>query len=314
MGPYGVDRYRGALGPSDLFQKEGFIFAYQDVRGRYMSEGEWMEVRPHRPTKGPKDTDESTDTYDTIDWLVKHIANNNGRVGMWGISYPGFYVSAGMIDAHPALKAASPQAPVSDYFMGDDSYHNGAFMLAANFGFYHNFVERKGPPAPPTSGRDNFDYGTPDGYEYYLKLVPLANSNPTNPYWQEQVTHTVYNDFWLARNIVRNLKDITPAVMTVGGWFDAEDLAGPLKVSAAVEKTKKGPANLLVMGPWTHGGFARGPKAIARRQRDVGTIHRRLLSRENRVSVFYAVPERQRRRKVSPRLDVPDRREPVAQA
>jgi putative CocE/NonD family hydrolase len=259
VGPYGVDRYRATLGPSDLFQKEGFIFVYQDVRGRYMSEGVWQEVRPHKPVKaGPTDTDESTDTYDTIDWLVKNIPNNNGKVGMWGISYPGFYVSAGMIDAHPALKAASPQAPVSDYFMGDDSYHNGAFMLAANFGFYTNFVERKGGPSRPVQ-EPRFDFGTPDGYDFYLHLVPLGESNRSNPYWVEQVDHTVYNDFWKARSIIHNLKDITPAVMTVGGWFDAEDLAGPLKVSAMVERSKKGPANLLVMGPWTHGGFSRGP-------------------------------------------------------
>src|SRR5579871_4093610 len=262
VGPYGVDRYRGTLGPSELFSKEGFIFAYQDVRGRYMSEGVWEEVRPHKDVKGPKDTDESTDTYDTIDWLVKHVPNNNGRVGMWGISYPGFYVSAGMIDAHPALKAASPQAPVSDYYMGDDSFHNGAFMLAANFGFYTGFPERKGPPAPPTFG-PQFDYGTPDGYEFYLKMGNLANADDkyfkhNNPYWTEQIEHPAYDAFWQARNIVRHLKDITPAVMTTGGWFDAEDLQGPLKVSAMVEKTKKGPANMLVMGPWSHGGFAGG--------------------------------------------------------
>jgi uncharacterized protein len=263
VGPYGVDRYRPSLGPSDHFAKEGFIFVYQDVRGRYMSEGVWQEVRPHKDVKrGASDTDESTDTYDTIDWLVKHIPNNNGRVGMWGISYPGFYVSAGMIDAHPALKAASPQAPVSDYFMGDDSYHNGAFMLAANFGFYTNFAERKGGPTRPTQGAP-FDYGTPDGYEFYLKMGPLSNADDlylkhTNPYWSEQQEHTNYDQFWQERSIIRHLKDITPAVMTTGGWFDAEDLAGPLKVSAMVERTKKGPANMLVMGPWSHGGFSRG--------------------------------------------------------
>jgi putative CocE/NonD family hydrolase len=263
VGPYGEDRYRATLGPSEHFAKEGFIFVYQDVRGRYMSEGVWEEVRPIKDVKrGPADTDESTDTYDTIDWLVKHVPNNNGKVGMWGISYPGFYVSAGMIDAHPALKAASPQAPVSDYYMGDDSFHNGAFMLAANFGFYTNFAERKGGPAPPRPGTP-FEWGTPDGYEFYLKMGPLSNGDDlyfkhANPYWSEQVEHPNYDEYWQARSIIRHLKDITPAVMTTGGWFDAEDLAGPLKVSAMVERTKKGPANMLVMGPWSHGGFSRG--------------------------------------------------------
>ena len=141
--------------------KDGFIFVYQDVRGRYMSDGTWIEVRPHNPAKRARtDTDESTDTWDTIDWLVKHVPCNNGRVGMWGISYPGFYVSAGMIDAHPALVAVSPQAPVTDYYLGDDSFHNGAFMLAANFGFYTAFKPRAGDPAPPPP-RVPFDYGTP---------------------------------------------------------------------------------------------------------------------------------------------------------
>ncbi len=136
VAPYGVDQYGTRIGPSEQIMKDDYIIVYQDVRGRYMSEGTWKEVRPHNPAKKSKtDTDESSDTWDTVDWLVKNIPGNNGRVGMWGISYPGFYVSAGMIDAHPALKAASPQAPVTDYYLGDDSFHNGAFMLAANFGF-----------------------------------------------------------------------------------------------------------------------------------------------------------------------------------
>jgi uncharacterized protein len=171
VAPYGIDNYRTTLGPSDHFLKAGVIGVYQDVRGRYLSEGDWVEVRPHNPKKGPKDIDESSDTYDTIDWLVKHVPCNNGRVGMWGISYPGFYVSAGMIDAHPALKAASPQAPVTDYFMGDDSFHNGAFMLAANFGFYTNFPVRRAPERPQP--RPAFDYGTPSGYDFYLGMGPL---------------------------------------------------------------------------------------------------------------------------------------------
>jgi len=263
VGPYGVDNYRAALGPSDHFMKDGFIFAYQDVRGRYMSEGTWTEVRPHKAQKSAKsDTDESTDTYDTIDWLVKHVPANNGRVGMWGISYPGFYVAAGMIDAHPALKAASPQAPVTDYYLGDDAFHNGAFMLAANYGFYTGFVERKGGPQRPPQGRTPFDWGTPDGYEFYLKMGPIVNGAAKypapNPYWQINLDHTALDDFWKARGIWRHANNIQPAVMTVGGWFDAEDLQGPLRLYRAMEPSSAGRTNMIVMGPWTHGSWSRG--------------------------------------------------------
>src|SRR5436189_4151265 len=154
VGPYGPDKYKTGLGPSSLFAKEGFIFVYQDVRGRYMSEGEFVNVTPHRPVKAkPEEIDESTDTYDTIDWIVKNVPNNNGRVGMWGISYPGFYTAAGMIDAHPALKAASPQAPVSDWFVGDDFHHNGAFYLAHAFRFFDGFGRPRAAPSVPAASR-----------------------------------------------------------------------------------------------------------------------------------------------------------------
>jgi len=263
VSPYGVDNYRPVIGPSEKAMREGFIVVYQDVRGRFMSEGTWVEVRPHQAAKrGPKDVDESTDTWDTIDWLVKHLPCNNGRVGTWGISYPGFYVSAGMIDAHPALKAASPQAPVTDYYLGDDSFHNGAFMLAANFGFYSSFKPREGEPAPP-SGRDPFDYGTPDGYQFYLDLGPLRAGSlrygmDANPYWMLNLDHTSYDDFWKARSIWRHFRDVTPAVLAVGGWFDAEDLMGPLRTYRQIAKESPRTSNRLVMGPWTHGGWARG--------------------------------------------------------
>jgi putative CocE/NonD family hydrolase len=262
VGPYGEDQYRAALGPSEKFARDGFIFAMQDVRGRYQSEGKWVEVRPQNEAKkSAQDIDESTDTWDTIEWLVKHVKANNGKVGMWGISYPGFYVAAGMIDSHPALKAASPQAPIGDYFLGDDSFHNGAFMLAANFGFYAFFVERKGDPAPPKQ-RSSFEFGTPDGYDYYLRMGPLGEAEKLykepNPYWSMNLEHTTYDDFWKARAIVRHLRKVTPAVMTVGGWFDAEDLSGPLKVFRKVESLGTAAANMLVMGPWSHGGWSRG--------------------------------------------------------
>lgn len=261
VSPYGIDNYRTSIGPSDHFLKEGVIAVYQDVRGRYLSEGEWVEVRPHNPKKAGKDIDESSDTWDTIDWLVTHVPCNNGRVGMWGISYPGFYVSAGMIDAHPALKAVSPQAPVTDYFMGDDSFHNGAFMLAANFGFYTNFPVRRAPERPQS--RPAFDYGTPSGYDFYLQMGPLYPGAARlglaeNPYYRSNLDHTSYDEYWKARAIWRHFTAITPAVLTVGGWFDAEDIAGPLLTHKTLKATSRTTRNHLVMGPWTHGSWARG--------------------------------------------------------
>jgi hypothetical protein len=263
VSPYGTDNYPARVGPSVEMMKDGFIFAYQDVRGRYMSEGTWAEVRPHLDAKSsPRDVDESTDTWDTIDWLVKHVPCNNGRVGTWGISYPGFYVSAGMIDAHPALKAAAPQAPVTDYYLGDDSFHNGAFMLAANFGFYGSFTPRDGEPSPPRPG-PRFDYGTPDGYAFHLQAGSLWEGArryglDRNPYYTLSLEHTTYDAFWKARSIWRHFRSLPPAVMPVGGWFDAEDLAGPLRTYRQVGEASPGTRRLLVMGPWTHGGFARG--------------------------------------------------------
>ncbi|HEX8719644.1 MAG TPA: CocE/NonD family hydrolase [Pyrinomonadaceae bacterium] len=262
VAPYGVDSYPRSLGPSESFEREGFIFVYQDARGRYMSEGEFLQVRPYRPDKrGPQDVDESTDTYDTVEWLLKNVPNNNGRVGMVGISQPGFHVAASIIDSHPALKAASPQAPTADYYLGDDVYHNGAFMLAANFGFYSSFVPRRGGPEPPRQ-RVPFDYGTPDAYEFYLNMGPLSTANERllggqARYWQEIVDHTTYDDFWKRRSLWRFMNNVRCAVLNVGGWFDAEDPAGPFHIYNAVERNNPGATNLLVMGPWRHGGWAR---------------------------------------------------------
>ncbi len=260
--PYGEDSYKGNLGPSDHFGKEGYIVVYQDVRGRWMSEGEFVNMRPHLDTKnGPKDIDESTDTYDTIDWLIKNVPNHNGRVGMWGISYPGFYTAAGMIDAHPALKAASPQAPVTDWFTGDDWHHNGAFFLPHAFNFLASFGHPR--PKPTKVGSEGFKYGTPDGYAFYLRLGPLSHANQLYfkddvPFWNEIMQHGTYDAFWQARNLRPHLKGIKPAVMTVGGWFDAENLFGALETYKNVEATSPGTTNVLVMGPWRHGGWAGG--------------------------------------------------------
>jgi putative CocE/NonD family hydrolase len=263
VGPYGVDNYRTTLGPSEHFDKEGFIFVYQDARGRYMSEGQFQQVRPYQPDKkSAKDIDESTDTYDTIEWLLKNIPNNNGRVGMIGISQPGFHVAASVIDSHPALKCASPQAPTADYYMGDDVYHNGAFMLAANFGFYSSFVPRKGAPEPPKP-RVNFDMETPDGYDFYLSLPPLADVNRLllnneATYWQEIIDHPNYDSYWKPRSLWKFANNVKCAVLNVGGWFDAEDPMGPFHMYRAIEKSNPGTVNALVMGPWSHGGWARG--------------------------------------------------------
>jgi len=263
VGPYGPDSFRDNLGPSEFFAKEKFIFVYEDIRGRYMSEGTFEQIRPHRPNKAsPKDTDESSDTYDTIDWLIKHVPGNSGKVGLWGISQPGFYAAAGLIDSHPALAAVSPQAPVTDYYLGDDVYHNGAFMLAANFGFYFGFRPRLGDPERPKQMLP-FDYGTPDGYEFYLNMGSLANSEEKyfkheNPLWTENLEHTSYDEYWQSRSMWKYFKAVKPAVMTVGGWFDAEDLQGPLRTFEYIEKNSPPAVNMLVMGPWTHGGFSRG--------------------------------------------------------
>src|SRR6267154_2797408 len=239
VGPYGVDLYRNQLGPSPDFDKAGYIFVFQDVRGRYMSEGQFIEMRPHIDTKKSKqDVDDSSDLYDTIDWLLKNVANNNGNAGIWGISYPGFFTSASIIDSHPALKAASPQAPMTDLFMGDDAYHGGAFMLNANFGFYSAFTPMREPAEPPKT-RVPFDFGTPDGYEFYLKAGPTRNLDKlylkgSNLLFNDQLLHTTYDNYWNARDLSRHMKNIKCAVMTVGGWFDGEDLSGPFKTFHAI--------------------------------------------------------------------------------
>jgi putative CocE/NonD family hydrolase len=260
VGPYGVDQYPKNLGPSPDFETAGYIFVFQDVRGRFMSEGTFVEMTPHIDNKkSNKDIDDSSDLYDTLEWLLKNVPNNNGNAGIWGISYPGFYTSSSIIDTHPALKAASPQAPITDLYMNDDAYHNGAFMLAANFGFYAFFTPQKNPELP--KAEVPFDYGTPDGYEFYLNAGPIANLSTylgSNGFlWDDQVKHDTYDDYWQARNLEPHLRNIHCAVLTVGGWFDAEDLQGPFKTYHAIEKNNPGIFNALVVGPWVHGGWSR---------------------------------------------------------
>ena len=262
VAPYGIDQYRANLGPSELFAREKFIFVYQDIRGRFMSEGKYVLIRPQNPNKSGKEFDESTDTYDTIGWLVKNVPGNSGKVGMWGISQPGFYATAGMIDAHPALVAVSPQAPVTDYYMGDDVYHNGAFMLAHRFNFYMGFRDREGDPSPPQPSL-RFDAGTPDGYDFFLQLGSLANADEKyfkhqQPFWNLNIDHTTYDEVWQSRAIWKYLKAIKPAVMLVGGWYDTEDPQGLLRQHEFIENNGPPAVDMLVMGPWNHGGFARG--------------------------------------------------------
>jgi uncharacterized protein len=264
VAPYGEDQYPARLGPSDEFEKGGYIFVYQDVRGRWMSEGDFVEMRPHiDDKKGPQDVDDASDTYDTIEFLLKNVPGNNGKVGIWGISYPGFYTSASMIDSHPALVAASPQAPMTDLFKGDDAYHGGNFMLEANFGFYVFFKPQHNPEDPAHAQRDNFDFGTPDHYQFYLKAGSLADMEAkylkgSNWLYNDQFQHDTYDAYWKARNLAPHMKNVKCAVLVVGGWYDAEDLAGPYGTFYAVNKFNPETPTTLVEGPWVHGGWARG--------------------------------------------------------
>jgi putative CocE/NonD family hydrolase len=257
--PYGEDACIETPGPSDLFTGAGYGFAIQDVRGAYMSEGEFVDVRPQIDAKRSKsDIDESSDAWDTIDWLVENVAGNNGKVGMWGISYPGFYAAAGMIDAHPALAAVSPQAPIADWWW-DDFHHNGALFLPHAFLFLNSFGRPR--PKPVEDRTHEFDAGTPDGYEYFSRasVAELGRRVMGDDvrFWNDLLSHPTYDEFWQARNVLPHLNHVAPAVLTVGGLFDAEDLYGPLAIYREVEERNPGIVNTLVMGPWVHGGWAR---------------------------------------------------------
>jgi len=258
--PYGEDSFPESLGPSSLFVHEGYIIVLQDVRGRFMSEGEFVNMTPHVAEKrSDQDIDESSDTYDTVEWLLENVPNHNGRVGLWGISYPGFYAAASMIDAHPAIQAVSPQAPIADWWF-DDFHHHGALFLPHSFNFFATFGLPR--PQPTTEWGPRFDYGTPDGYQFFLDLGPLGNADERYfkgqvAFWTEVAQHPNRDDFWQSRDIVPHLNSVAPAVMTVGGWFDAEDLYGPLAIYRSIEERNPETFNILVMGPWRHGGWAR---------------------------------------------------------
>lgn len=311
--PYGDDKFSDNPGPAGThYLESGYIFVNSDVRGRNMSEGLFEDMRPHDEGKGPvarapapgtpgapgassdqgfavrtvsingalpppTRVDESSDTWDTVEWLVQNLPGNNGRVGMWGISYPGFYCSAGMIDAHPALVAVSPQAPIGDWYF-DDFFHHGAFFLPHNFNFFSGFGKAR-PLLTPGGGNpaDRLEHGTPDGYQFFLDLGPLTNVNDkyykhTIPFWDEICDRPNYDEFWQSHNILPRLRNISPNVMVVGGWFDAEDLYGAINTyqSANALNRQAGPGltrdpgaapdavnTTFVIGPWFHGGWHR---------------------------------------------------------
>lgn len=255
--PYGADQFRSKLGPNEFLMREGNIFVYQDVRGRWMSEGTYDNMRAFIPKKKKKEADEASDTYETIDWLIKNVKNNNGRVGTWGISYPGHYAVMSMLDSHPALKAVSPQAGIGDFFF-DDFHHNGAYLLSywratALFGY-----DKTGPTTEPWYEMP--ELGTQDQYQFFLDAGPLSNLDKyykeDNVFWQQLKEHPNYDEFWKSRGVIQHLKDIKPAVMVVGGLFDAEDLYGPFETYKTIERTSDN-YNIMVFGPWSHGDWAR---------------------------------------------------------
>lgn len=262
-GPYGADRFPGVFRNSTIpsfrsYLAAGYIFVFQDVRGRWMSEGEFMDVRPYIEHKrSNQDVDETSDTYDTVEWLTHNVPGNNGRVGVRGTSYPGFYASMVAIDAHPAVKAVSPQAPVTEWMGGDDFFHNGALLLPHAFDFFAGFGRAR--PAPTSTGGRGFDHGTPDGYDFFLtKLGALSNANPrffhdSIAFWDSIAAHPTWDAFWQARSARPWLRNLRPAMLWVGGWFDTENSWGALNAYAAAERQSPGASNRLVMGPWSHG-------------------------------------------------------------
>lgn len=257
---YGPKQFRRVFF-NEAYTQEGFIFVYQDVRGKFKSEGEFIVMKPHKTAKeDPDDVDESSDTYDTIEWLLENIPNHNGRVGQMGISYPGWQTVMGMIDAHPALKASSPQASPSDMWIGDDFHHNGAFRLMYTFGWLSNNARTRPGQTEKSSAR--FSYGTPDGYRFFLELGPVSNVDKLYfhnqvPTWNEYMDHGDYDEYWKEQDVLQYLNNIKHPILNVAGWFDAEDFYGPMSIYYTVEAKNPDNKSILVVGPWLHGGWSR---------------------------------------------------------
>lgn len=258
IGPYG-DRMRGRLSANALLEKDKYIFVFQDVRGKFMSEGEFVDMRPELSSyKNKKDVDETTDTWDTVEWLINNIDNNNGKVGMYGVSYPGFYAVMGSINAHPAMVCTSPQAPISDWFLWDDMHHNGALTLPLSFNFFQVFGQER--PEPTTRWGTGPSYTSGDAYHFFLDMGPVKNANEKYlegkiDFWNQFTEHPDYDEFWQSRSTLPHLTEISPAVLSVGGWYDGEDLSGALHTYGTIEQNNPESTNHLVMGPWTHGGW-----------------------------------------------------------
>ncbi len=260
IAPYGPDEYPEMLGPSPEFDEDGYIFAFQDVRGKFKSQGEFAVIRPLYREAGPARIDESTDNYDTIEWLLGSIPNHNGRVGQWGISYSGWQTVMGMIDPHPALRASSPQASPADMFIGDDWHHNGAFRVMYAFSWLAGNARRRDQPSENRTER--FDYGTPDGYEFFLEAGTAARIDELFfgedvPAWRDFIEHPTYDAFWQQQNALQHLDSIRHAVLNVAGWFDTEDFYGPMSIYKTIEAENPENQSTLVVGPWLHGGWRR---------------------------------------------------------
>ncbi|RMD49810.1 MAG: CocE/NonD family hydrolase [Ignavibacteria bacterium] len=259
--PYGEDKFSRRLLRYKHFLDENYIIVFQDVRGKFMSEGKFVDMRPYKPNKKDKETDEASDAYDTVDWLIKNIPNNNGNVGIWGISYPGFYAAMAAMSGHPAIKAVSPQAPISDWFIDDDMHHNGAFTLMMAFNFFKVFGQPR--DSLTTHWTPGPEYDSPDAYSFFLNVGPLKYFNEKIlhgkiEFWNQAMANGIYNDFWKSRSTLNHFESVNTSVATVGGWFDNEDLFGALHTYSTIEKKNEGIFNVLIMGPWTHGAWSRG--------------------------------------------------------
>ncbi|WP_298897239.1 CocE/NonD family hydrolase [uncultured Psychroserpens sp.] len=266
--PYGEDKFSKKVGPNRYLMEEGNIMVYQDVRGRWNSEGVYDNMRAFIPNKTGDQTDEASDTYDTIEWLINNVDNNNGNVGTYGISYPGFYATYSVLSGHPALKASSPQACIGDFYF-DDFIHNGAFLLSywratSVFGYMKDTPTKEAWYEFP-------DIGTEDQYQFFLDAGPLSNLDTyydeDNVFYEQIKAHPNYDEFWQSRGIIQHLKDIKPATLIVGGLFDAEDLYGPFNTYSSIEENSDN-FNSVVFGPWSHGDWAR-----TKERQVIGNIH-----------------------------------------